>query len=218
MTSDTSEAFAVPAKRAAAIAKISMRQLDYWAETRLVEPSIRRRLSERNHVRLYTFRDMLELLVVAQLVNRGVTLQHVRRVVAQLRDRGYDAPLRELHYATAGDELYFRLPDGSWEGGRRPRQQVIEQVIKLAPLTQRIKTGARKRPPSDVGRVERRRGSLGSKPVFAGTRIPVMTVQRFLARGANPKEVLEAFPDLYLADIEVARTTHTSPDAPCASF
>lgn len=206
---DTSDLLAVPDKRAAAIARISMRQLRYWADTELVGPSVQREISERNHVRLYSFQDMLELLAVAELIHRGVTLQHVRQVVRRLRSRGYNAPLRELHFATAGDGVYFRLPDGSWEGGRQPGQRVIEQVLKLQPLRRRIAVGTR-RPRASAGRLERRRGALGSKPVFEGTRIPVATVQRYLERGMRMEDVIEAFPDLTEADIKLARTTRVA--------
>jgi DNA-binding transcriptional MerR regulator len=71
---------AVTDKRAASLARISVRQVRYWDETGLVIPSIKRRISDRNTVRLYSFQDLLSLLVAAQLRNR-ISLQHIRRIV-----------------------------------------------------------------------------------------------------------------------------------------
>lgn len=91
-----------------------MRRLRYWEETGLVVSSIERRLSPKNTVRLYSFQDLLSLLVVAELrTERDMSLQHIRRVVEHLRPRGYEVPLRELTFATLGQEIYFRHSDGS---------------------------------------------------------------------------------------------------------
>ena len=49
------------------------------------------------------------------------------------------------------------------------------------------------------------RGVHASAPVFAGTRIRVATVQRYLQQGYRTEAILEAFPDLSVADVEEAR-------------
>lgn len=56
-----------------------------------------------------------------------------------------------------------------------------------------------------AGRVERRRGAMGSKPVLAGTRVPVDTVRRYLEAGRTVDQVLESFPTLTAADVEAVR-------------
>ncbi len=61
------------------------------------------------------------------------------------------------------------------------------------------------RPAEETGRVENRRGVHASAPVFAGTRIRVATVQRYLRQGYQTAAILEAFPDLSVADVEEAR-------------
>ena len=109
------DTLAVPDKRAAELAGISMKQLPHWEKTGLVVPSIMRQISPRNIVRLYSFQDLLELLVVAELRHRpGISLKHIRRLIAYLRDRNFDAPLRELKFATRGQEIYIQYPDGSY--------------------------------------------------------------------------------------------------------
>jgi DNA-binding transcriptional MerR regulator len=74
---------------AAGAARITYRQLDYWARTRLVEPSIRG-ASGSGPTRLYSFRDILVLQVVKRLLETGVSLQSIRAAVSTLQDRGAD--------------------------------------------------------------------------------------------------------------------------------
>jgi DNA-binding transcriptional MerR regulator len=205
MPDDGEEVLAFPDTQARRLAGVSMRRLRYWEEASLVVPSIKRRLSEHNTVRLYSYQDLLALLVVSALrTERNMSLQKIRRVVTHLRSRGYQAPLRELKFATVGREIYFQHPDGRWEGDLRPDQIVIVEVILLDPLRLRIDRAAA-RPAQDAGRVEKRRGVHASAPVFAGTRIRVATVQRYLQQGYRTEAILEAFPDLSVADVEEAR-------------
>lgn len=70
-------------------AGITYRQLDYWARTGLVEPSVRT-ASGSGTQRLYGFRDILALKVVKRLLDTGVSLQQIRGAVHVLRERGVD--------------------------------------------------------------------------------------------------------------------------------
>jgi DNA-binding transcriptional MerR regulator len=72
-----------------AAAGITYRQLDYWARTGLVEPSIRG-ASGSGTQRLYGFRDVLVLKIVKRLLDTGVSLQQIRTAVQHLRERGTD--------------------------------------------------------------------------------------------------------------------------------
>jgi DNA-binding transcriptional MerR regulator len=205
MASATEELLAFPDTRVAKIARISLRRLRYWEENGLVTPSIKRQLSPHNTVRLYSFQDLLSLLVVSELrTERDMSLQHIRRLVKHLQSRGYESPLRELKFATVGREIYFQHPDGAWEGDIRPDQIVLEKTIHLDPLRARIDAATR-RPAKDAGRVVRRRGVHGSKPIFAGTRIPVAAVQNYLQAGYEPEAIIEEYPSLTEADIEAAK-------------
>ena len=68
---------------------ISYRQLDYWARTALVVPSIRD-ASGSGTQRLYSFRDLVVLKVVKRLLDAGVSLQNIRKAIDTLRSRGVD--------------------------------------------------------------------------------------------------------------------------------
>jgi DNA-binding transcriptional MerR regulator len=74
---------------ACSAAGISYRQLDYWARTGLVEPSVRTAGGSGTQ-RLYSFRDILLLKVIKRLLDAGVSLQQIRTAVHHLRERGTD--------------------------------------------------------------------------------------------------------------------------------
>jgi DNA-binding transcriptional MerR regulator len=196
---------ALPAEAAAELAHVSVRRLRYWDQTKLVVPSIKRSFGPRSNVRLYAFNDLVNLLVVSALLRNGFSLRHVRKVVSYLRRKhGYEAPLRELRFAIAGNEIFFQHPDGTWEGDRSPDQVVLEHVLPLQQIKARIR-GAVERKSDDSGRVVRRRKVMGRKPVFAGTRIPVSAVVEYLERGYTAKQIMEEFPILTEADIAKAK-------------
>ena len=68
-------------------AGITYRQLDYWARTGLVAPTIRSAHGSGSQ-RLYSFKDVLVLKVVKRLLDTGVSLQNIRVAVDHLRRRG----------------------------------------------------------------------------------------------------------------------------------
>lgn len=205
MAGAASDMLAVTDKTARRLARISMRQLRYWEKTGLVVPSVRYQVSKGKTVRLYGFEDLLELLVAAELRHRpGISLQHIRRLVVFLRKRDFSAPLRELKFATHGNHIYVQYPDGSWSGDPDPEQLIFRQAVDLDLVSARIQT-AGARDPAMQGKVVTRRGVQGGKPIFAGTRIPVGTVQRYLQAGYTTDTIIEEYPTLTPADVEAAR-------------
>ena len=89
---------------ACAAAGITYRQLDYWARTGLVEPSIRPAHGSGSQ-RLYSFRDILVLKVVKRLLDTGVSLPNIRTAVTQLRDRGI-SDLAQITLMSDGATVY----------------------------------------------------------------------------------------------------------------
>ena len=86
------------------IAGITYRQLDYWARTSLVVPSIRSAAGSGSQ-RLYSFKDILVLKVVKRLLDTGISLQQIRAAVQHLRDRGSD-DLAEVTLMSDGVSVY----------------------------------------------------------------------------------------------------------------
>ncbi|MGW3075287.1 MULTISPECIES: MerR family transcriptional regulator [unclassified Kitasatospora] len=80
----TSELLGFRGPTACAAAGITYRQLDYWARTGLLEPSVRTAYPSTSQ-RLYSFRDILLLKIVKRLLDAGVSLQNIRVAVAHLQ-------------------------------------------------------------------------------------------------------------------------------------
>lgn len=74
---------------ACSAAGITYRQLDYWARTGLVEPTVREAAGSGSQ-RLYSFRDILVLRVVKKLLDAGVSLPNIRTAIDALRERGVE--------------------------------------------------------------------------------------------------------------------------------
>lgn len=89
---------------ACAIAGISYRQLDYWARTELVTPSIQSAAGSGSQ-RLYSFTDMLVLKIVKKLLDAGVSLQNIRTAVDHLSSRGI-ADLSSITLMSDGASIY----------------------------------------------------------------------------------------------------------------
>lgn len=89
---------------ACSAAGITYRQLDYWARTKLVQPSLRN-ASGSGSARLYSFRDILVLKVVKRLLDTGVSLQQIRTAIEHLRERGVD-DLAQITLMSDGASVY----------------------------------------------------------------------------------------------------------------
>ena len=98
---------------------ITYRQLDYWARTGLVEPTVRGATGSGTQ-RLYGFRDILLLKVIKRLLDAGISLQQIRTAVAHLRARGTDDLTRvtlmsdgaSVYECTSNDEVIDLLQGG----------------------------------------------------------------------------------------------------------
>jgi DNA-binding transcriptional MerR regulator len=104
---------------ACSAAGITYRQLDYWARTGLVEPSVRSAGGSGTQ-RLYGFRDILLLKIIKRLLDAGVSLQQIRTAVNHLRARGTDDLTRvtlmsdgaSVYECTSNDEVIDLLQGG----------------------------------------------------------------------------------------------------------
>lgn len=89
---------------ACSAAGITYRQLDYWARTDLVVPTVRTATGSGSQ-RLYSFKDILVLKVVKRLLDAGVSLHNIRVAVDALRLRGVD-DLAQLTLLSDGATVY----------------------------------------------------------------------------------------------------------------
>jgi DNA-binding transcriptional MerR regulator len=208
--SDRHASRAFTSEKVVALTRLSKRQLQYWDEQGFLSPSLSSRRGKGRR-RLYDFRDLVSLRAAADLRREGISLQLIRKVVKHLRELDYASPLAELRFWTSGGRLYFSEA-GTIREGRRPAQTIAEIVVPFAEIVRELEESIESiERARAVGKVERRRGALGSKALIAGTRITVESIQRLHADGADEAEILEMYPDLVREDVEAALAQELPP-------
>ncbi|HVM01638.1 MAG TPA: MerR family transcriptional regulator [Acidimicrobiales bacterium] len=127
------------------IVGITYRQLDYWARTDLLRPSISEARGSGTQ-RIYSYRDLLELKVIKRLLDAGVSLHSARRALEVLRRGGVDVATANLVLngaqsvlATSGEEIIDLLKGGQGVLNIVPLAGVVEElqaaITELAPGT-----------------------------------------------------------------------------------
>jgi DNA-binding transcriptional MerR regulator len=109
--------------KAANIVGISYRQLDYWARTDLVRPS----LSDANGSgsrRMYSYRDLLELRVIKSLLDAGIKLESVRQAFSYLREH-VDSDIAAATLVISGSDVVLCEGDMLIDVVRRAGQGVL---------------------------------------------------------------------------------------------
>jgi DNA-binding transcriptional MerR regulator len=124
-------------KRAAEIVGITYRQLDYWARTDLVRPSVSDAAGSGSR-RAYSYRDLLELKTIKTLLDAGIRLESVREVFRYLREElGEDVASANLVISGSqavlvreGDELIDLVRRG----------QGVLNILPMAGVKQEVDT------------------------------------------------------------------------------
>ncbi len=144
-----------------ALIGITYRQLDYWARTGLLRPSIADARGSGTQ-RLYSYTDVVELKVIKQLLDAGISLQRARRAVECLRD-GLGGDLASSNLVLVGTDSVLAHTHGEvvdlLKGGQGvlnivPLSGVLEEldaaILEIATTTVRPSESG-ERPPADVG-------------------------------------------------------------------
>ncbi|OGR31213.1 MAG: hypothetical protein A2139_09560 [Desulfobacca sp. RBG_16_60_12] len=86
---------------------VSGRQVDYWATTGVVRPSVKSAAGKGSR-REYSFQDLVALKMAKRLKDEGISLQKIRKALAFLRKHFPDLkqPLAELRFLTDGETVY----------------------------------------------------------------------------------------------------------------
>jgi DNA-binding transcriptional MerR regulator len=82
-------------REAADIVGITYRQLDYWARTDLIRPSLADAKGSGSR-RKYSYKDLVELKMIKALLDAGQKLERVRAAFEYLRDLGDDLASAQL--------------------------------------------------------------------------------------------------------------------------
>lgn len=94
------------------ITGLSNRRIDYWDRTHFIKPSICE-ASGHGSVRLYSFTDLVQMRVAKALLDKGLSLQKIRKAVTYLKKNMPDVkqPLSALKFLTDGSSVFVLTKD-----------------------------------------------------------------------------------------------------------
>ncbi len=151
-------------KKAAEIVGISYRQLDYWARTDLVRPSVAD-ASGSGSRRRYSYRDLLELKVIKTLLDAGIKLESVRQAFTYLRNQlGEDVASAQL-IISGGSAILVR-DDNELIDVLKAGQTVMTSVLSLGTVQREVDDAIVHLFPADPG-AENTSQSTDSSPSVA---------------------------------------------------
>ena len=116
--------------KAASIVGITYRQLDYWARTDLVRPSLTDATGSGSR-RQYSYRDLLELRVIKSLLDAGIKLESVRTAFQYLREH-VETDIAAAHLVISGSDVL--LCDGDQLIDVMRRGQGVLNVLAIGGL------------------------------------------------------------------------------------
>jgi len=122
--------------KAASIVGISYRQLDYWARTDLVRPSLTD-ASGSGTRRAYSYRDLLELRVIKSLLDAGIKLESVRQAFTYLREH-VETDIASAHLVISGSDVVLCDGDELITVIRRVAGQGVLNVLDLGGVKQEL--------------------------------------------------------------------------------
>lgn len=187
--------------QSAHLARISLRQLRWWAKSDFYRPAIDSRANAALPVSLYDFQDLVCLRVVGLLRNvHRISMQELRRVKMRLRHLGPELWRKTTLYVLRRKVVFENPETGSRED--TSGQGVLSIPLRL--VSGELEAEARKlseRDPATIGNIERKRGLANGRPVIAGTRILVDTVASCLDEGLDNASIIQSYPILTEKDI-----------------
>lgn len=116
--------------QAAKVVGITYRQLDYWARTDLIRPSLSD-ASGSGSRRKYSYKDLLELKVIKTLLDAGFKLESVRDVFEYMREL-VDTDIASAHLVISGNSVVLARDDGELIDLVKKGQGVLSNVLSLA--------------------------------------------------------------------------------------
>ena len=134
-------------KKVTEIVGISYRQLDYWTRTELISPSIEKGEGSGSR-RLYSYKDLLELRVIKNLIDGGIKVEKIREIFEYLKEN-LDQDVTKVNLVISGnktvlvksgDELIDILQKGQGVLNILPlatvKEEVDSAIVQLRPLSE----------------------------------------------------------------------------------
>ena len=184
---------------------ISVRRLRAWDRSGLFSPELGEADRRGPFARIYSFRDVAALRVLATLTEtHKISLHHLREVAARLCALDPHAWTRTTLYVLHR-KVVFTDPE---HGGQR---EIVSGQYAFPIVLERVASDARRdikslsrRGPEQQGVITRHRHVAGNRPVIAGTRIPVAAIQDFARAGYSMAAIAREYPGLSEDDIRAA--------------
>ena len=125
-------------REAADIVGITYRQLDYWARTDLIRPSLADAKGSGSR-RRYSYRDLVELKMIKTLLDSGQKLERVRAAFEYLRDLGDD--LSSVQLVIAGESVMLVRDDELIDVVSKYRGQGVLNFLALEGVVEQVDAG-----------------------------------------------------------------------------
>jgi uncharacterized protein (DUF433 family) len=201
-----SEIVAFTSEHVCRLTGLSTRQVRYWDETGFFSPALVDGFRKRAFGRIYTFRDVVGLRVIAILrKTHKVPLQELRRVGAWLQTH-HAQPWSKLRFAMAGRKVVFIDPDSGTVTEPRGEGQTVFDIA-VEPIANEMREAAdrlRQRKSEEVGQIVRNRYVVHNAWTIAGTRVPTAAIWNFHQAGYDSAAILEEYPRLTVEDVSAA--------------
>ena len=99
-------------KTVCSITELTNRQVDYWDRTHFIKPSLAE-ASGYGTARLYSFNDLVQLKVAKTLIDKGVSLQKIRKAITWLKKNfpEVEKPLAQMKFLTDGETIFVLAKD-----------------------------------------------------------------------------------------------------------
>ena len=95
-------------KTVCSIIGLTNRQVDYWDRTHFIKPSLKE-ASGYGTTRLYSFNDLVQLKVAKTLIDKGVSIQKIRKAITYLKKNfpEVEKPLAQMKFLTDGETIFI---------------------------------------------------------------------------------------------------------------
>lgn len=186
------------------ITGLTKRQLEYWDQLAVVQPSIAP--WEPWLPRLYSFRDLMKLKVAAEMRRRHIIPSRIKRSMDELEARGFEDPLLTLRFVAdpKGTQVFYLDPATGPMSVRAVDQTAAVYDLRLRDLRSGLEETINELTQRPTGEVRQMRGVHANAPVIEGTRVPTAKIARLRNEGWDVDRILAAFPHLVREDVEAA--------------
>ena len=156
---------------------LSVAQLHRWDRNGFFHPSLADPNRRRPCSRIYSFRDVVALRMIADLRKAGVSFAELKKVQRSFVPNGHGERLVRSFYVVGNRLFDSRSEALAANNVKYPSEELT--TVDLNEVTALVEEGVRRlaeRQPEQIGQVARNRWIMGGVPIIAGTRIPTQTI------------------------------------------